>query len=287
MGISVNPLVLHFLCISASVYDVSSLNSEGQTLLSLLRYWDVVPPIPSTWNASHSTPCFWDGVICETDFVVSLNLSDYNFSGQLGHEIGDLKHLRSIRAIASFSLQIGEVGVSSFGLQQAERLNKLTGTIPDCFGNMSKLIMLDLQSNRFHGTIPSSLQKVNTLTFLALSTNQFEGALPSSLCTLENLEDLLLSDNKFTGTIPDFFGNMSKLSVLDLRKNSLRRMITTNFPEGSRLSFLSLSDNQLEGPLPKSLLNCSSFKILNVTSCPTLLPGKLNDLFISLNLINY
>lgn len=44
--------------------------------------------------------------------------------------------------------------------------NGITGKIPEEFGNLTNLTMLDLENNHLTGEIPSSLGKLNELVFL-------------------------------------------------------------------------------------------------------------------------
>jgi len=98
---SMQHVLNHFLlfsCFSVSIFTVCGLNSDGVTLLALLRHWtSVPPPISSSWNASDSTPCSWVGVECGSSLnVVSLVLSSQGISGGLGPEIGRLSKLQTI-----------------------------------------------------------------------------------------------------------------------------------------------------------------------------------------------
>ncbi|KAJ9164540.1 hypothetical protein P3X46_024105 [Hevea brasiliensis] len=65
-----------------------------------------------------------------------------------------------------------------------------------------------------------------------------------------------------SGTIPKCFENFSYLSVLDL--GNLHGSISGTFVEGNSLSRLDLSGNHLEGPFPRSLINCSKLAVLNL-----------------------
>ncbi|CAI9108248.1 OLC1v1007811C1 [Oldenlandia corymbosa var. corymbosa] len=236
----------------------------GASSLSLLRQWDVVAPsISFSWNASHPTPCSWDGVICEAEFVVSLNLSYYNISGQLGHEIGYLKHLRSVRLT----------------------YNKLFGSIPPEVGNCSLLEELWLTGNSFTGELPASLWNLLNLGTLELSGNSLEGNLPNSLCKLEKLWVLGLLGNKLTGMIPNCIWNMTKLKLLDLEGNGLQGMIPTSFPNGSSLMGLSIIGNRFEGPLPPSLCELEELEQLHIAS--NKLNGTIPDCIWNMSKLGY
>ncbi|RZC73720.1 hypothetical protein C5167_049197 [Papaver somniferum] len=131
---------LYIYCIffaSISFPRISALNSEGKTLLSLFNN--------SGWNSSNSTPCYWLGIQCDSKHhVISLNLSNYAISGQLGPEIGHLRYIETIDLSINF----------------------LSGRIPNELGNCSNLQYLDISSNGFTGEVPESLRNLNQLSNL-------------------------------------------------------------------------------------------------------------------------
>ncbi|GAU34109.1 hypothetical protein TSUD_256050 [Trifolium subterraneum] len=118
---------------------LTTVSSDGLTLLSLLTHWTSVPTvIRSSWKASDSNPCSWFGVQCDHNHnVISINLTRLGISGQLGHEIGNLYHLQTLVLLG----------------------NSFSGTIPSSLGNCSKLEHLELSFNRFSGEIPESYLK--------------------------------------------------------------------------------------------------------------------------------
>lgn len=164
------------LFVSFRIDSVSSLNSEGLALLSLLSHFDTVPiEINSTWkkNTSETTPCNnWFGVICDDDSgkVETLNLSGSEVSGQLGSEIGELKSL--------ITLDLSN--------------NSLSGPLPSSLGNCTSLQYLDLSENGFSGEIPDHFGSLKNLTYLYLTSNFFSGELPESLFQLSLLQVLNL-----------------------------------------------------------------------------------------------
>ncbi|KAL8458826.1 hypothetical protein ACS0TY_036362 [Phlomoides rotata] len=234
MKICGSSFMLMFL-LYASTLGANAVSLEGTTLLSLVRHWKVVPPsIKLSWNASHSTPCSWNGVHCNHHkFVNRLNLSTLGISGQFGPEIAYLEHLESI----DFSH------------------NKFSGRIPSALGNCSLLQYLDLSSNIFSGEIPESLENLTRLESLSLWNNSLSGKIPQSLSRIPFLSVVYLRYNMLTGSIPLTVGNMSALEYLDLGYNRLSGTIPSSLGNCSSLQMLYLDNNMLNGALPDSLNN--------------------------------
>ncbi|KAF7843144.1 Receptor-like protein kinase [Senna tora] len=229
-------VLLLLLSFSSFFYSASALSSDGVALLSLRRRWtSVPPPINSTWNASHSTPCSWGGIQCDhAHNVISLNLSDYGIVGQLGPEIGHLTHLQKLALLN----------------------NGFSGKIPPQLGNCTHLEHLDLSSNYFSGQIPDCFKNLLNLEYLSLSINELTGQIPESLTQIPQLQLVELSYNSLSGPIPSSIGNMSELSLLYLQGNHLLSgEIPSSIGNCSKLKELFLNQNQFEGVLPHTLNN--------------------------------
>ncbi|XP_068643318.1 receptor-like protein kinase BRI1-like 3 [Aristolochia californica] len=80
--------------------------------------------------------------------------------------------------------------------------NSLSGTIPDSYGSMYYLQVLNLGHNRLTGQIPDSFGGIKEVGVLDLSHNNLEGFVPGSLGGLTFLSDLDVSNNNLTGPIP-------------------------------------------------------------------------------------
>ncbi|XVF78261.1 hypothetical protein PTKIN_Ptkin14bG0116800 [Pterospermum kingtungense] len=142
-----------------------------------------------------------------------------------------------------------------------------------------KLEVLDLHSNMLQGPILSTclnLQLQNPPQFLKaffISENKLTGNIPSFICNWSLLMVLDLSKNSLSGTIPECLGYFSSsLEVMNLQMNNFSGKIPDSFTN-DRLRSLLLDANQLDGPLPKTLANCSSLGILNLGN------NKLIDTF--------
>ncbi|XVF77237.1 hypothetical protein PTKIN_Ptkin14bG0026700 [Pterospermum kingtungense] len=122
--------------------------------------------------------------------------------------------------------------------------------------------VLDLSSNLIHGNLP--VPPLTTFVFL-ISNNSLSGEISSLICNASSLDLLDLSHNNLSGIIPQCFGNLSQsVSMLNLRMNKLQGSIPSTFAKGCQLKNLNLNGNQLEGPLTRSVLNCTSLEVLDL-----------------------
>ncbi|KAG7960898.1 hypothetical protein I3843_10G150500 [Carya illinoinensis] len=93
--------------------------------------------------------------------------------------------------------------------------NNLEGTIPEGFGGLSSLYLLNLSHNALSGQIPKSLANLTQLESLDLSSNKLIGEIPMQLAEgLIFLSFLDLSFNQLVGQIPIIkqFSTFSKCS---------------------------------------------------------------------------
>ncbi|KAG9448878.1 hypothetical protein H6P81_008843 [Aristolochia fimbriata] len=80
--------------------------------------------------------------------------------------------------------------------------NSLSGTIPDNYGSMYYLQVLNLGHNELAGPIPDSFGGLKEVGVLDLSHNNLDGFVPGALGGLTFLSDLDVSNNNLTGPIP-------------------------------------------------------------------------------------
>ncbi|KAF8036207.1 hypothetical protein BT93_C2036 [Corymbia citriodora subsp. variegata] len=129
--------------------------------------------------------------------------------------------------------------------------NNLSGGIPHCFNNFSRMWANSTLYFSSMGGI--SIEFTSTLPYLFsidLSSNGLDGQIPEGLTWLARLQNLNLSQNKLIGKIPSDIGNLNYLESLDLSNNKLSDEIPPSISNLHFLSHLDLSNNNLSGPIP-------------------------------------
>ena len=186
----------------------------------------------TNWNTA-TDPCDWDRVTCNDIGVKALSLYDYQLSGDIPPEIGDLTNLQFI----NFSI------------------NSITGLIPPELSKLNNLQHLFLNKNQLSGVIPVGLEQLVKLQDLSLFENQLSGTVPMELKSLSELNNLRLADNNLSGVIPSELGDLNKLKILTLSGNQLSGSVPESLGKLTRLEALWLHHNQLTGQIPESLSN--------------------------------
>ncbi|XP_027182290.1 LRR receptor-like serine/threonine-protein kinase EFR [Coffea eugenioides] len=251
-----------------------------------------------------------------------LDLPRNNFKGQIPTNLGDLTQLKLLNLAANFfgnnptgdldfvasltncsNLRILSLSANTFGgnvpkvmanlSHQLTELymgwNQLSGTIPEGFGHLVNLDILNLEANSLFGLIPRDFAKLQNLQllsldqnelsgqivptlcnatalyFLELSTNQFEGGniFDNVLMNCQNLQYLDISHNNFTGIIsPQFLQTHSSLMYIKIDENSFSGSLPPEFGKLIHLVDFNVSQNQFAGDIPISLADCSNLENL-------------------------
>ncbi|XP_062081648.1 probable LRR receptor-like serine/threonine-protein kinase At1g06840 isoform X2 [Humulus lupulus] len=92
-------------------------------------------------------------------------------------------------------------------------------TIPESFGNMSKLLKLSLRNCSLQGPMPN-LSRIPNLGYLDLSSNQLNGSIPPDKLS-NDITTIDLSDNNLIGTIPESFSRLPLIQKLSVANNTL------------------------------------------------------------------
>ncbi|KAM7523459.1 hypothetical protein LguiA_013361 [Lonicera macranthoides] len=129
--------------------------------------------------------------------------------------------------------------------------NKLKGTIPPSFGNLSSLTDLRLAKYMLEGSIPDSLGQLKRLKYLELSWNQLSGTTPPLIFNLSSIINISLASNQLEGNLPRDLGFLlPNLGMLNIRWNKLVGSIPVSLSNASNLAFLDLSINGFSGGVP-------------------------------------
>jgi len=200
------------------------------------------------WLGAPGTECAWDGVVCEDDKIVELDLANNGLVGELPAEIGELKNLQVLNLASNklsgplpkelWRLPLTRVVVvkNEFsGALPAEAAvargtleflslthNKFTGSVPESWGELTKLKMLAVGYNELSGELPESLKNLRELQQFRFPKNDISGPVPAWLVEMPKLLKIWLNDNaKITGDIPAILGDLDKLREIRVHNTSV------------------------------------------------------------------
>ncbi|PHU19277.1 hypothetical protein BC332_10428 [Capsicum chinense] len=146
--------------------------------------------------------------------------------------------------------------------------NQLSGSLPNCLGNITSLREIHLSSNKLSSNIPPSLGNLQDLVVLDLSSNNMVGSLPPEIGNLKAATLIDLSMNQFSNRTPREIGGLQNLAHLSLRQNNLQGAIPDSMSNMVGLEFLDLSQNNISGIIPKSLEKLQNLKYRRGKSAP-------------------
>ena len=131
--------------------------------------------------------------------------------------------------------------------------NSLSGTLPDCLGQIQNLRVLNLARNNFYGEIPKSLGTLPQIEIIHLNNNNLSGGIPPLMDSL-SLKSIDFGNNNLEGELPTWIGNnFIYLIVLRLKANRFRGSIPSSLCNLLYLQILDLSRNDITGLIPQCL----------------------------------
>ncbi|KAL6969005.1 uracil phosphoribosyltransferase [Sarracenia purpurea var. burkii] len=265
--------------------NVSCISIERKALLTFKQ--GLVDPSGrlSTWVGFDC--CRWEGVRCEakTSHVVKLKLrkplaqnlvDDGEIGGEINPSLLGLKHLRFL-----------DLSMNNFGgnpipdfigsLENLRYLNlsaaNFGGTIPPSFGNLSRLLYLDL--NSCFGELSSQndllwLSGISSLKHLNLGSvglNLASNHWLQTINLLPSLSNLYLPGCGLSNLPPSLsFVNLTSLSVLDLSNNGFNSSLPNWLFNFTSLSYLDLSSNTLYGGIPDEFAILTSLQYIDLSA---------------------
>lgn len=274
---------------------------DASAMLALKK--SLNPPDTTGW--SDPDPCNWSHVSCSGDNrVTRIQLGHMNLQGTLPPNLSDLSQLQrlelqwnnisgplpTLNGLSSLlvlmlsnnqfnfipndffngmsSLQSVEIDNNPFskwvlpeGLRNASTLQNfsansanITGSIPDFFGpdTFPGLINLHLAFNNLEGELPRSLSG-SLLESLWVNGQNSDAKLNGTINVIQNmtmLKEIWLHSNAFSGALPDFSG-LENLQVLSIRDNSFTGPVPLSLVDLGSLKVVNLTNNMLQGPMPK------------------------------------
>ncbi|KAK3183910.1 hypothetical protein Dsin_031196 [Dipteronia sinensis] len=302
-------IVLTLFTLLTTTTTATSLFTDFHALIALKQGFESPEPALTSWNSSSSpsSVCSWAGIICSSDRVVSLDLTDLNLCGSVSSpQISRLDMLTNLSLAGNNftgSIEIVNLsGLESLNISNNQFRggldwdysglptlavfdaydNNFTAELPVGVVSLKKLRHLDLGGNYFNGKIPPSYGQLVGLEYLQLAGNDLHGKIPGELGNLTNLRELYLGYyNVFEGGIPKQFANLVNLLLMDLSSCELDGPIPHELGNLQQLHTLYLHINLLSGSIPKQLGNLTS--LVNLDLSNNALTGEIPNSFINLN----
>lgn len=254
-----------------------------------------------------------EGDLSELRFLnqlVSLQLFENSFSGQIPEEFGEFRRLVNLSLFSNklsgpIPQKLGSwadfdyIDVSENSLtgpippdmckngKMKELLmlqNKFTGEIPVTYASCSTLTRFRVNNNSLSGTVPAGIWGLPNVNIIDITMNAFEGSITSDIAKAKSLGQLFVGNNRLSGELPVEISKASSLVSIDLSNNQFSGEIPATIGELKILGSLHLQNNMFSGSIPKELGSCDSLSDLNIAH--NLLSGKIPSSLGSLPTLN-
>ncbi|KAJ8541253.1 hypothetical protein K7X08_002069 [Anisodus acutangulus] len=182
--------------------------------------------------------------IRKLDHLVSLQLLQNQFSGEVPEELGEFKKL---------------VNVSLY-------TNEFTGQLPQKLGSWANFDFIDVSENNFSGPIPPDMCKMGTMRGLLILQNNFAGEIPESYANCTTMERIRVSKNSLSGKIPAGIWGLPKLQIIDIAMNGFEGSMTSDIGRAKSLGEICVANNRLSGKIPSEISNASALVRINCSN---------------------
>ena len=95
----------------------------------------------------------------------------------------------------------------------------IAGPIPPGYGDLDRLLILDMDFNDLTGEIPEELYGLNSLQQLDLNDNDITGTISPSIGDLDFLTFFQVDHNALSGTVPSEMGRLDNLRECRMRRD--------------------------------------------------------------------
>jgi len=130
----------------------------------------------------------------------------------------------------------------------------LTGTVPPKLWENPKLFVLDISKNPgLMGTLPTEIGLATALnSLIAYENDSWSGTVPSETGLLTSLEHVLINESNLSGTLPSEVAGLSNLIWVLIDGNPLTGTVPLNAANSQQLVHLQMNSTLLTGEVPES-----------------------------------
>jgi hypothetical protein len=146
--------------------------------------------------------------------------------------------------------------------------NQFNGTLPQNFGQLSKLNILYIESNMLKGVVSEvHFSNLTRLSLLYAFGNQLTLKVSHDWIPPFQLQDLSLRSWNLGSNFPPWLCSQRHLQYLDISNTGVSDMVPPLFWNlTSQLSFLNLSHNLIHGEIENSLMILSTSSVIDLSS---------------------